>query len=198
MYRRKLVIFSILNWLLAFAFIAGMVWMIYYSTTELSGNKQIINYVVGALAIVVVVADLHIMGGFLIIDEYRILVRFKLFAKTTVVPIEEVRMLYLCGKTLKAGKGGTYVTVIRANTKEGQILGFGFMAIRALVMRLNVPVHISEYNASVSINAKILLQKGKLSEYQAKMLMASSSWPKKYLNKWYNESKTGIKDETSF
>lgn len=33
---------------------------------------------------------------------------------------------------------------------------------------------------------------------QAKMLMASSSWPKKYLNKWYNESKTGIKDETSF
>lgn len=198
MYRRKFVIFSILNWLLAFAFIAGMVWMIYYGITELSGDKQIINCVVGAFALVVVVADLHIMGGFLIIDEYRILVRFKLFEKTTVVPIEEVRMLYLCGKTLKAGKGGTHVTVIRANTKEGQILGFGFMAIRALVMRLNVPVYISEYNASVSINAKILLQKGKLSDYQAKMLMTSSSWPKKYLNKWYNESKTGIYDETSF
>ena len=89
MYRRKLVIFSILNWLLAFAFIAGMVWMIYYSTTELSGDKQIIKYVIGAFAIVVVVADLHIMGGFLIIDEYRILVRFKLFEKQQLFQLKK-------------------------------------------------------------------------------------------------------------
>lgn len=187
MRRKRFVLFSIVVWLFEFAFLAAAAWAFYYGATKLQYDKQIIAYVCGVLVIAFVVGHLNETGGFLIIDESRILVRQKLFNKTRVMPVNDIHMLYLCGKNLRVSLRGAYVIAVRANTEDGPILGLGFHAIRALVKHLNVPVHISEYTMSVTMNAKVLLQKGKLSDYQAKMLMATSSWPKKYLNKWYDE-----------
>jgi hypothetical protein len=187
MKKRRFVLFGISNWIFAFAFLAVAAWLFYYGATELQGDKQIINYVCGIMGIAFAIGYLHIMGGFLVITEDRILVRFKLFERTTAIPVNEIKMLYISGRTQKVSKIGEYVTLIQANGKDGPILGFGFMPLRALIKHLNVPVYLTEYRMSVTINAKVLLQKGRLSDYQARMLMAMSSWPKKYLNRWYDE-----------
>ncbi|MBP3292100.1 MAG: hypothetical protein J6M26_06660 [Clostridia bacterium] len=189
MKKRRFVLFGITNWIYAFAFLAAAAWLFYYGATELQGDKQIINYVGGVLGIAFVIGYLHIMGGFLIITEDRILVRFKLFERTTAIPINEIKMLYISGRTQKVSKIGEYVTLIQANAKDGPILGFGFMPLRTLIKHLNVPVYLTEYRLSVKMNVKLLLQRRLLSDHQAKMLMIASNVPKKYLDKWYNEPK---------
>ena len=179
--------FGITNWIFAFAFLAAAAWLFYYGATKLQDDKQIINYVCGVLGIAFAIGYLHIMGGFLVITEDRIIVRFKLFARATAIPINEIKMLYISGRTQKVSKIGEYVTLIQANTQEGPILGFGFMPLRALIKHLNVPVYLTEYRMSVKMNVKLLLQRRLLSDHQAKMLMIASNVPKKYLDKWYNE-----------
>ena len=186
--RKKVALFSVTYCILFFCMLATAAFLFYYGSTQiLDIDTQIMSYVGGVSFIVVAIAEINSLGGFCVINEEGVFAKFKLLLRGTYVPVTEIKDIFICRKDIRSLKSVASMTVVRANTEEGPILGMGAWAIRILVKELNVPVHLKDYAMSVTINAKVLLQKGRLSDYQAKMLIASSSWPKKYLDKWYDE-----------
>lgn len=186
--RRKVALFCVTYWILFFCMLATAAFLFYYGATQrLDDDMRIFTYGGGVSLVVVAIAEINSLGGFCVINEGGVFTKFKLLLRGTYVPVTEIKDIFICRKDIRSFKSVVGMTVVRANTEEGPILGMGARAIRMLVKELNVPVHLKDYAMSVTINAKVLLQKGRLSDYQAKMLIAASSWPKKYLNKWYDE-----------
>ena len=151
--------------------------------------KQEVGLIVlGILLIINFPLAINMLGGYIIIDSEKITIRKFLFKKSSEVPLDGIKEIYACVEHLERTTR-FQVSIVRANSSKGAIIGMGAIHLRSLIKTLNVPVNIHETSFFLLPNVKLLLQKGQLTRVKAERLKEKFHIPQKLFDKWYVEPK---------
>ena len=144
--------------------------------------------VLGALLIVAFPLVINMFGGYIVVDSEKIKIRKFLFSKTCEISLDSIREIYVCVEHLERTRRFE-ISMVRANSSKGAIIGMGSIHLRSLIKVLNVPVNVREASLFLLPNVKLLLQKGQLTRVKAERLKEKLHIPQKLFDKWYVEPK---------